>query len=136
MNILHQEIQEKYSIYHGDCCEVIKGIPDGSVDFSIFSPPFSSIFVYSDSERDMGNCATDAEFFEHFGFLVDELYRIMRPGRLAAVHCSDLPMFKYKDGAIGLKDFPGHVIRTFMAAGWIYHSRVTIWNRMKTKNGA
>ena len=116
-----------WSLFNGDSCEVIKGIPDGSVDFSIFSPPFSSIFVYSNSERDMGNCATDAEFFEHFKFIVRELYRIMRPGRLAAIHCSDLPMHKYKDGAIGLKDFPGEIIRTFTGEGWIYHSRVTIW---------
>lgn len=116
-----------WTLYNGDSCEVIKSIPDNSVDFSIFSPPFSSIFVYSDSERDMGNCATDAEFFEHFRFIVTELLRIMRPGRVAAIHCSDLPMFKYKDGAVGLKDFPGEVIRTFVDCGWIYHSRVTIW---------
>jgi len=116
-----------WTLYNGDSCEVIKSIPDNSVDFSIFSPPFSSIFVYSDSERDMGNCATDAEFFEHFRFIVSELLRIMRPGRVAAIHCSDLPMFKYKDGAVGLKDFPGEVIRTFVDCGWIYHSRVTIW---------
>ena len=116
-----------WTLYNGDSCEGIKSIPDKSVDFSIFSPPFSSIFVYSDSERDMGNCATDAEFFEHFRFIVSELLRIMRPGRVAAIHCSDLPMFKYKDGAVGLKDFPGEVIRTFVDCGWIYHSRVTIW---------
>lgn len=116
-----------WTLFNGDSCEVIKSIPDDSVDFSIFSPPFSSIFVYSDSERDMGNCATDTEFFEHFRFIVTELLRIMRPGRVAAIHCSDLPMFKYKDGAVGLKDFPGEIIRTFVDCGWIYHSRVTIW---------
>jgi len=116
-----------WTLFNGDSCEIIKSIPDNSIDFSIFSPPFSSIFVYSDSERDMGNCATDAEFFEHFRFIVTELLRIMRPGRVAAIHCSDLPMFKYKDGAVGLKDFPGEIIRTFVDCGWIYHSRVTIW---------
>lgn len=127
MNCENQWHGSDWSLYQGDCCEVIKGIPDGSVDFSIFSPPFSSIFVYSDSERDMGNCATDAEFFRHFTFLISELYRIMRPGRLAAVHCSDLPQHKYKDGSVGLKDFPGEIIRAFQGEGWIYHSRVTIW---------
>lgn len=116
-----------WTLYNGDSCEVIKGIPDASMDFSIFSPPFSSIFVYSDSERDMGNCGTDEEFFKHFLFLVPELYRIMVPGRICAVHCSDLPMHKYKDGHIGIKDFPGDIIRTFTACGWVYHSRVTIW---------
>lgn len=116
-----------WSLYQGDCVEVIKGFPDASMDFSIFSPPFSSIFVYSDSERDMGNCDTDEQFFKHFLFLVPELYRVMIPGRICAVHCSDLPMHKYKDGHIGLKDFPGELIRVFTSCGWVYHSRITIW---------
>lgn len=127
MNCENQWHGDDWSLYQGDCCEVIKGIPGGSIDFSVFSPPFSSIFVYSDSERDMGNCATDEEFFRHFAFLISELHRIMRPGRLAAIHCSDLPQHKYKDGAVGLKDFPGEIIRAFQHAGWIYHSRVCIW---------
>lgn len=127
MQCENQAHGKNWSIYLGDSCEVIKGIPDGCMDFSVFSPPFSSIFVYSDSERDMGNCATDDEFYKHFGFLVPELLRVTRPGRLCAVHCSDLPMFKYKDGDVGLKDFPGELIRLFSSHGWIYHSRVTIW---------
>lgn len=123
----NQAMGSDWTLINGDCVEVIKTFPDNSMHFSIFSPPFSSIFVYSDSERDMGNCSSDEEFFKHFSFLVPELYRVIVPGRLCAVHCSDLPMHKYKDGNIGLKDFPGELIRSFSAAGWVYHSRVTIW---------
>lgn len=123
----NQATGDNWTLINGDCVEVIKGLPDNSMDFSIFSPPFSSVFVYSDSERDMGNCTTDEEFFHHFSFLVPELYRVLVPGRICAVHCSDLPMHKYKDGHIGLKDFPGELIRSFTSHGWVYHSRVTIW---------
>lgn len=122
-----QAVTDDFALYNGDCCEVIKKLPDASMGFSIFSPPFSSIFVYSDSDRDMGNCVDDAEFFEHFRFLIPELLRVTIPGRLCAVHCSDLPLHKYKDGMMGLKDFPGEIIREFTALGWVYHSRVCIW---------
>lgn len=118
---------ENYSLYNGDSCEVIKGLPDNSVDFSCFSPPFENLFIYSNSARDMGNCASSEEFFTHFGFLVKELYRITTDGRLCAVHCSQIPMHKFKDGSIGLKDFRGGIIRCFQDNGWVYHSEVTIW---------
>ena len=127
MNVDNQFQGQNWMLYNGDCVEVTAGLPSGSMDFSIFSPPFSNLFVYSDSERDMGNCKDDAEFLLHFGFLVMELFRITRDGRLCAVHCSQLPKHKYKDGTIGLKDFRGDLIRAFEAKGWVYHSEVCIW---------
>jgi len=125
IKILDQKIEKNWAMYHGDCIETLKGIPSNSIHYSIFSPPFSSLFTYSASERDMGNC-TDQEFYEHFHFLVPELYRIMMPGRLISIHCSDIPAMKERDGYIGLKDFPGIVLREFERAGFIYHSRVQI----------
>lgn len=127
MKCLSQDHGKNWSLFNGDCVEVVKAFPAGSMDFSIYSPPFTSVFVYSDSERDMGNCATDEEFFNHYSFLLPELLRVTRPGRLSAVHCSDLPMHKYKDGAVGIKDFPGSIISAHVSCGWIFHSRITIW---------
>ena len=114
-------------MYNGDCVEVLKGITDNSIHYSIFSPPFASLYTYSNSDRDMGNSASDNEFYEHFKFLISELYRVTMPGRLLSFHCMDLPMMKSRDGVIGLKDFPGELIRMFTDAGFIYHSKVTIW---------
>lgn len=116
-----------WSMFLGDCCEVIQGLPDGSMDFSIHSPPFANLYIYSDSERDMGNAANDAEFFRHYDFLIPELFRITRPGRLAAVHCKDLVDYTNRDGRSGLRDFPGEIIRSFERGGFKFHSRVTIW---------
>ena len=127
MNVLNQKITDKYSLYHGDSCEVIKALPDNSVHYSIFSPPFASLYVYSNSERDMGNCKSHAEFYEHFKFLVGELLRITKPGRLLSFHCMNLPTSKQNDGFIGIRDFRGELIRIFTDAGWIYHSEVCIW---------
>ena len=115
------------SLYHGDCCEVVAQIPNGSVGFSVYSPPFANLFTYSESERDMGNCANDDEFFAHYRILICEMARVTMPGRLTAVHCSDLPLTKWKDGRIGLKDFPGAIIAAHEAEGFTFHSRVTIW---------
>lgn len=116
-----------WSAIHGDCVEVARQMPSQSIDFSIYSPPFAAIFVYSDSEADMGNCGSDDEFRRHYQFLVDEMFRVHRPGSLSAVHCSDLPSTKWKDGEIGIKDFMGDIVRAHQAAGWVLHSRVTIW---------
>lgn len=127
MNVLNQKITDQYSLYNGDSCEVLKGIPDNSVHYTIFSPPFQSLYTYSNSDRDMGNSRGDMEFYEHFGYLIDQLYRITIPGRLLSFHCMDIPAMKSRDGYIGVKDFPGDLIRAFQAAGFIYHSRVTIW---------
>ena len=127
MEILNQKIDDRYAMYNGDCVEVLKGITDNSIHYSMFSPPFASLYTYSNSDRDMGNSASDNEFYEHFKFLISELYRVTMPGRLLSFHCMDLPMMKSRDGVIGLKDFPGELIRMFTDAGFIYHSKVTIW---------
>lgn len=127
MVVKHQKIHKKYALYNGDCCEVIKGISDESVGFSIFSPPFCNLYSYSDSKADMGNSKTYWEFFEHFEFLVQELYRIMLPGRIVSVHCMDLPIHKSVSGFIGLRDFPGKIIKLFRRNRFIYHSRHCIW---------
>lgn len=132
MNVLDQVIKQKYAIYNGDSCEVIKGIPDNSIHYTIFSPPFASLYTYSNSDRDMGNCKGDKEFAEHFRFLIDELYRVTMPGRLLSFHCMQLPLSKERDGIIGLKDFRGELIRMFQAAGFVYHSEVTIWKNPVT----
>lgn len=115
-----------YAAYQGDCVDVLRQMPDASVDFSVYSPPFGSLFVYSESAADMGN-STDEEFADHYAFMVREKFRVTKPGRLTAVHCSDLPMTKWKDGAVGIKDFSGDIIRIHQDAGWIMHSRRTIW---------
>lgn len=127
MNVLNQSIEETVAMYNGDCVELSRGIPDNSIHYTIFSPPFSDLYTYSDSDRDMGNSFNDEDFFKHFKFLVDELYRITMPGRLVSFHCMDLPATKQREGFIGLKDFPGELIRVFEDAGFHYHSRVTIW---------
>lgn len=111
----------------GDCVARTKELATGSVDFTIFSPPFAELYVYSDSEADMGNCRDSAEFFDHFAYLVPELHRVTRPGRLCAVHCKDLPTYRNRHGAPGLYDFPGAIVRLFEQNGWQFHSRVTIW---------
>jgi len=118
---------DKWAVYVADCIEIMNGLPEGLIDLSIFSPPFSDLFVYSDSERDMGNCGSHAEFMEHYIYFAQALYRAMKPGRIACVHCSDLPARKSKDGFIGLHDFGGDLIRAHQDAGWVYHARCTIW---------
>lgn len=122
-----QTHSDRFSAYWGDCVEFAATLPSDSVGFSVYSPPFSHLFIYSDSERDMGNSATDGEFLEHYGFLIRELYRATKPGRLTAVHCSDLPRTKATHGTIGLWDMPGDIIRAHEAAGWQYHSRICVW---------
>ena len=112
---------------HGDCVEEVAKLPTDSIAFSIFSPPFAEFYVYSDDIRDMGNCQDYEEFFVHFQFLVKELARVVKSGRLVAIHCMDLPAMKGKDGYIGLKDFSGMIIQSFQKEGFIYHDRITIW---------
>lgn len=115
-----------WQMIHGDCVDVLAQIPSESIGFSVYSPPFGSLFVYSESAADMGN-STDEEFAEHYSFAVKQIFRTTLPGRLTAVHCSDLPRTKWKDGAVGIKDFSGDIIRTHEEAGWILHGRRTIW---------
>ena len=126
-NVIEQKSGENWAMYNGDCCEVIRSIPDNSIDFSIFSPPFASLYVYSDSERDMGNCESDEEFFQHFNFLAGELYRVIRPGRLVSIHCMNLPSTIQHNGYIGIRDFRGEIIRTMIGSKFIFHSEVCIW---------
>lgn len=114
-------------MYHGDCVDVVRQLPSSSVDLSVYSPPFANLYVYSDSPRDMGNSENDAEFFAAYRFLLAELFRVSRPGRIMAVHCKDMVDYKGRDGRAGLRDFPGEIIREAEAAGWKYHSRVTVW---------
>lgn len=116
-----------WTMYHGDCVEAIRQVSDESVGYSIFSPPFASLYTYTDDARDMGNCGDSAEFFEHFRYLIPELYRCLKPGRLLSFHCMDLPTSKARDGFIGLTDFRGDLIRAFVEAGFILHSQVCIW---------
>ncbi len=116
-----------WTLYHGDCVDVVRQMPDNSVDFSAFSPPFSGLYIYNDSEADMGNSANDEEFLEHYQYLADELFRVMRPGRIVAVHCKDLVFYRNQRGTAGLRDFPGMLIRAHEQAGFTFHSRVTIW---------
>ncbi|GLK78008.1 hypothetical protein GCM10008171_32620 [Methylopila jiangsuensis] len=125
--VIDQVQTDRFCAYNADCVEVVAGLPTESVGFSIYSPPFSHLFVYSDSERDMGNVKNDAEFFEQYGYLVRELHRVTKPGRLTAVHCSDLPRTKSMHGFVGLYDMPADIRAAHEAAGWTYHSRVTVW---------
>ena len=118
---------DDFAIYNADCVEVLAGMPEGLIDCAIFSPPFSDRFVYSDSERDMGNCGSHAEFMDHYGFFARNLFRAMKPGRMTCVHCTDLPSRKGRDGFIGLHDFSGDLIKAHQAAGFVYHARAVIW---------
>ena len=127
MDCLNQATGDGWTAINGDCVSVTRQMPDECIDFSVYSPPFGSIFVYSDSAADMGNSSSDGEFAEHYRNLVREKFRLTKPGRLTAVHCSDLPMTKWKDGAVGIKDFSGDIIRIHQEEGWIFHSRRTIW---------
>ena len=125
--VIDQYLTDECALYNGDCVEVMQSMPEASVHYSVFSPPFASLYTYSNSVRDMGNCKNATAFFEQYQFCMDGLFRIMKPGRLVSMHCMDLPTSKVRDGVIGLDDFPGDLIRCAEAAGFIYHSRVCIW---------
>lgn len=127
MNVLNQTIGKRFAVYNGDCVEVLKGIPDNSIHYSITSIPFASLYTYSNSERDMGNCRSYGEFEKQYQFLGKEWYRVMMPGRLVSIHCMNLPAMKERDGYIGMKDFRGDVIRWMESVGFIYHAEVCIW---------
>ena len=127
MKVLDQKVTDRYAAYHGDCVDVLRGLPDVSAHYSIFSPPFASLYTYSASPRDMGNVSSHEEFAESFRFVVAELYRVIKPGRLVSFHCMQLPTSKARDGFIGLRDFRGDLIRSFTDIGWIYHSEAVIW---------
>lgn len=126
MAIDAQEITDWYALYNGDCIEVMQSFPDGKIDMSIYSPPFAGLYNYSSSERDLSNCKSYAEFFEHYGFVVRELYRITKPGRITAVHCMDIPRAGANVGG-GLMDFPGDIIRLHEKIGFRYCARYHVW---------
>lgn len=127
VEVKNKAITDKYSLYNGDSCEILPTLPEDSVHYIIYSPPFSSLYTYSNSDRDLGNCRNDEEFFEHFAFIARELYRVLKPGRLMSFHCMNLPTSKEKDGFIGIRDFRGALIRFFEKMGFIFHSEVCIW---------
>ena len=132
MQILDSYITGRYALYNADTTEAIKDIPNDSIGLEVFSPPFSSLYTYSNSDRDLGNSRNDDEFFAHFEFIARELYRILMPGRIMAVHCMNLPTSKERDGFIGIKDFRGDLIRLFQQCGFIYHAETCIWKNPVT----
>lgn len=119
--VVQQEFGEGWAAYLGDSCQVLKNFPDNSIDLSCYSPPFNNLYVYSASEHDLGNSRNNDEFFGHYGFIIRELLRVTKPGRLTCVHTADIPAMASRDGYIGMKDFPGDVIRAYEDNGWIYH---------------
>jgi len=122
-----QERGKNWILYHGDSVEILQGIPSNSVHLSVTSIPFAQLYCYSNSERDMGNCKSDDEFYEQYKFLAEQWYRVTMPGRCVCVHCMNIPAMKERDGYIGIKDFRGDVIRLMQSVGFIYHSEVCIW---------
>lgn len=132
MKVLNQASGENWNLINGDSCEVLKEFPSDSIHYSIFSPPFSSLFVYNNTPRDLGNCSDDETFFKHFKIIIDELYRVLMPGRLLSFHCMNLPTTKSMHGFIGIRDFRGALINAFCDAGFIYASEVCIWKNPVT----
>lgn len=127
VTVLDAEHGASWSAYNADCVDFASQMPSESIGFSVYSPPFANLYVYSESPCDMGNCADDDEFMEQYTFLVSEMFRVTKPGRISCVHCIDLPSFKWKHGEVGLRDFPGAIIKAHQDAGFVYHSRITIW---------
>lgn len=127
MEVFNQVQTDRYTLYHGDSCEVLAALPDGKIGLQIFSPPFASLYTYSNSDRDLGNSKTYDEFWNHYQFLIEHQYRISMDGRLVAIHCMNLPTSKARDGVIGIRDFRGDIIRAYEKAGFVYHSEVCIW---------
>lgn len=139
MAVINQDITNKYAIYNGDCIEVMKSMPDEKIHLSVYSPPFGGLYNYSSSERDLSNCKSYDEFFEHYKYVVSDMFRITMPGRMTAVHCMDVPSGNC--GTDSLRDFPGDIIRLHEAEGWKYIARYSIWkeplavrNRTMAKN--
>lgn len=126
-DVIDQASGQNWQLFNADCVEVARNLPDESVHYSVFSPPFASLYTYSNSDRDMGNVKDGAEFAAQFAFLIPELLRITKPGRLLSFHVMNLPTSKARDGYIGITDFRGDLIRAFTSLGWIYHSEVCIW---------
>lgn len=125
--ILNQASGKTWTAIHGDSAHALSDLPDDSVHFSVYSPPFVDLFVYSDSAADLGNCKDDGEFFEQYKEIIRQKLRVLKPGRLAAVHCTDLPTRKFRDGFIGIKAFSDAIREAHEECGFIYHCRITVW---------
>lgn len=119
-------MNDDYAIYQGDACELIRAVPGDSIHYGIHSPPFIGLYKFSNYDRDISN-NDGAEFWEHYQFVIAELLRVTKPGRLCSVHCMQLPRSKTRDGFIGVRDFRGDIVRAYEAAGWYFHSEVCIW---------
>lgn len=126
-SVMGQTVSDRFAIYNDDCVEMMRRLPARSVDYSIFSPPFASLYTYSNSPHDLGNVRTYAEFFDHFTFVVDGLRHAMKPGRNVSIHCMTYPTSKERDGVIGLRDFRGDLIRAFERGGFVFHAEAVIW---------
>lgn len=126
--VMGQASGDNWTIYHGDCVEIVRQLPKKKIHYAIFSPPFGKgLYVYSASDRDIGNCNSDAVFRSSMKYLAQELSEVMMPGRLVSFHCMNIPLMKEQDGVIGIQDFRGDLIRVFQEVGFIYHSEVCIW---------
>ena len=126
-------VTDNYSVFNGDCVQTLQQLPDNCADISVFSPPFAELYVYSDKKEDMGNVSNYKQFEQHFKYLIPELKRVVKDGRIVAVHCMDLPIQKGKEGFIGLRDFSGMLVDWFTECGFIYHSRATLWKNPVTE---
>lgn len=124
--VIDQEHGDDWTLWNGDCVDVARGIPTDSLHYTIYSPPFCSLFTFSDDIRDMSNNKSDGVFWAHYKFLIDEIYRATMPGRLVSIHCMNLPTSKTRDGFIGLRDFRGDIIKLHQEAGFYFHSEVVI----------
>jgi DNA modification methylase len=133
VNVINQAQGEGWAFYNGDSAEVLPDMPSRSIDLSIFSPPFGSLYTYSATERDLGNCRNPEEFWSHFSFITPELCRVMKPGRNVCVHVAQIPTQKARDGVIGLSDFRGDTIRHFQSAGLTYHGEAVIWKNAQAQ---
>ena len=125
MAVKDQLITDRFAIYNGDCIEVMQGLPDASVHLTVYSPPFAGLYQYSSDDRDMSNCLNYDEFFEHYGFCIDQVQRVTMPGRISAVHCMDIPLSNA--GCDAMFDLPGRIIREHEARGFAYGGRRVIW---------
>lgn len=125
--IINQHTGKHFTAIHGDSAHALSDLPSESIHFSVYSPPFVDLFVYSDSAADLGNCSSDEQFYEQYRHIIREVLRVTKPGRLSAVHCTDLPTRKFRDGHIGIKAFSDAIREAHEAEGWIYHCRVTVW---------
>lgn len=125
MAVKEQVLTDRYAIYNGDCVEVMESLPDESIDLTVYSPPFAGLYTYSSDDRDMSNCLDYEEFFEHYGFCIDQIARLTRPGRISAVHCMDIPLSN--SGCDAMFDLPGRIIAEHEARGFSYAGRRVIW---------